>query len=233
MFKIYCIAFISFFIAISLFAADQSRSKIKRYVHQVVLGHEYGDTRKVVSRWVIAPTASIYGADNEQKEIVYEVFRSINSCLKPSLGEIHLLPDNTSAANIKIFFAPQRDFKKIAREYNFKYVADRWGYCWMFWDAKNRLTSSIVLLATDKLSGNMLRHIAFEAIFEAFGLAMDTDEFPESIFYERGRSGEYAIAPSELDLKLLCFFYQHIKPGDTRKEVSEKFEMFWPNDKSQ
>ena len=217
-----------FVITESLCAAEPSRSKIKRFVQKVVLGPEYGNAANVVSRWRTAPTVSVYDSTPNQKETVNEVLLIINSCLKPLIGEIHLLSDNNSTANIKIFFAPQRDFRKIAREYNFRYNSGNWGYCWMFWDSKNCITSAVVLLASDKLSGNMLRHFAFEEIIQSLGLAQDSDEFPESIFYEKGKDGGSATVPSELDLQLLYFFYQHVEPGDTRKTIDKKFEMFWP-----
>lgn len=227
-FKLFIYFFISYFGISSLhYASDQSLNKIKKFVQKVSLGVEQGGSDNVVSRWTTPPTLSVYDSTPDQKAIVNEVLFTINSCLKPLIGEAVLLSDNNPEASFKIIFAPQRDFRKIAREYNFKCKSNSWGSYWMFWDSKNHITSSIVLLATDKLSGDTLKRFAFEQIIQAFGLANDSDEFVESIFYEKGNDKGNTITPSELDLQLLRFFYQHLEPGDKRQNLNKKFEMFW------
>lgn len=98
---------------------------------------------------------------------------------------------------------------------------------WSFWDEKHVITRSVVLLASDRLTGPQLRHFAFEEITQALGLAQDSDEFPDSIFFERDADGGIAVIPSPLDLKLLGWFYQHAQSGDNRRTLSKKFEETW------
>ena len=175
-----------------------------------------------------APTLSVFGATPAQKAVAEEVIRTINPSLKPQTGEIQLLPDNSSAATMKVYFAPLQDFPKIARENKTKAERGNLGCFWMFWDEKNVMTSTGVLLASDKLTGAELKHFAFEEIIQSLGLAADSDEFPDSIFYSRGNNGGNSTYPSALDLQLLHWFYQHVSPGDNRKTVSAKFDSTWP-----
>ena len=219
---------ISLLLAASSQAAEPARSKIKRFVQQVVLGPEFGSNRKVASRWMTAPTLSVFGATPEQKAVVQEVVTTINPSLKAQIGEIQLLPDNAKEATMKVYFAPLQDFPKIARDNGAEVKKGNIGYFWMFWDEKNAMTSTGVLLASDKLRGAELKHFAFEEITQSLGLAEDADEFPESIFYSRGSNGGAAARPSALDLQLLQWFYQHVLPGDDRKAISAKFEATWP-----
>lgn len=215
----------------SIFAGEPSRNQIKRFVMQVSTGPEYGSDKKAVSRWSQAPTVSIFGANPDQKAIVEEVFRTIGPILSPKIGDAVMLPDNSAGASMRIYFAKQKDLKKIAKDHDVKYNDDDWGFFWVFWDAKNVIQSSIVLLATDKIKDNKLKHYAFEEIIQSFGLAEDSTEFPDSIFYEKSGDGGNATHPSAMDLQLLDWFYQNLTPGDTRKIVSEKFDLTWPKSK--
>ena len=213
-----------------LHAGGEPRGKVKRFALQVMLGTEYGSSAKVVSRWTKAPSVSVFGGTDDQKAVVEEVFRTIGPILQPVIGHIEILPDNNAAASMKIYFAPQKDFRKIADSHGVRYREDDLGAFWMFWNSRNIMTSSFVLLASDKLSGDSLKHFAFEEITQSFGLAQDSDEFPDSIFYARGSDGGKATAPSALDLRLLAWFYGNVMPGDTSKVVSGKFDATWPKD---
>jgi hypothetical protein len=215
--------------AASSVAVEPPRSKIKRFVQQVTLGPEFGSNRKVVSRWMSPPTLTAFGATPEQKRLIEEVVQTINPALKASGKEIKLLADAAPDATIKVYFAPLQAHSKIARDHGATYEKGNLGTFWMFWDAKNVITHSLVLLASDKLDGNRMRHFAFEEITQSLGLAEDSDEFRDSIFYARGNDGGDALLPSAIDLQLLDWFYQHVQPGDDRKTVSAKFEQSWPN----
>lgn len=212
----------------TLRAGEPSRSKIKRFVQKVVLGPEFGSDKKVASRWMTPPTVSIFGATPEQKAVVEEVLKTIHPIIKATIGELQLLPDSSPAATMKVYFAPLQDFSRIARENKATVEKGNLGYFWMFWDEKNSMTSTGVLLASDKLAGKELRHFAFEEIMQSFGLAEDSDEFPDSVFYSRGNDGGNATRPSALDLQLIQWFYQNVSPGDDRKTVSAKFDATWP-----
>lgn len=214
-----------------LSAREPSRGKIKRFVTSVSLGPEYGDAKRVVSRWTTAPTVSVFGASEEQKALVAEVLGKIGPLLQPSLGEIQMLPDGSNAATMRIHFGTQDHLSKVALDRKIVYNKNDWGFFWMFWNERNEITSSIILLATDKLTAkNALRHYAYEEIIQSFGLAQDSDEFPDSIFFAKGDDGGRAAAPSALDLRLLEWFHKHLNAGDNPRIVSEKFDATWSKD---
>lgn len=209
-------------------SAEPSRSKIKRFVLQVALAPEYGNNKNEVSRWAKAPTVSVFGATLQQKAVVEDVIRTINPSLKSTIGEIRVLPDADPAAELKIYFAPLADFPRIAKENNAQFIGGNLGFFWMNWDAGNVVTSGLVMLAADKLSGDKLRHFAFEEIIQSLGLSNDSDEFPDSIFFAKGSDGGKVTQPSALDLRLLQWFYENAAPGESRKALSEKFDATWP-----
>ncbi len=212
----------------SLQAAEPTRAKVKRFVETVILGTDYGDSPKVITRWTKAPTVSVFGGTPEQKAVVNEVLATLNPVLKPIVGQMRRLPDNSAEAEMKIYFAPLADLPGIARQHDVGYRKGNWGFCWMFWNGRNEVTSAIVLLASDRLVGNDLKHYTYEQITQSLGLADDSDEFRDSIFYMRGKDGGSATKPSALDLQLLGWLYRQTAPGDDRRTVAEKFEKTWP-----
>ena len=165
-----------------------------------------------------------------QKAVVEEVLKTLNPLLKPAIGEIQLLPDASTSATMKVYFAPLQDFQKIARENNTTAEKGNLGLFWMFWDDKNVMSSTGVLLASDRLTGNELKHSAFAMITRSLGLAQHSDEFTDSIFYARGSDGGSATQPSALDLQLIQWFHQNVSPGDNRKTLSAKFDATWPKE---
>lgn len=211
-------------------SAEPSRDKVSRFVLQVASGTEYGDTRRVASKWTHAPTVSVFGATPQQKLIVEEVFRSIGPSFRQAIGEVQMLADNTPTASMKIYFGTQKELSRIGKEHDIKYNKDDYGFFWIFWDESHAITSTYVFLATDKLREDNLKHYVFEEVTQSFGLASDSDEFKDSIFYAKGSDGGDASQPSPLDLKLLKWFYEHVEPGDSKKVISEKWDATWPKD---
>ncbi len=224
---IYCA--VPLFLTGGLQADEDTRAKIKRFVMDVALGTEFTNKKEVVSRWVRAPKISIFGvATEQQKGLVKEVIESLNPVLKPHIGNVQLVRENFQFAEIKIYFASLDKFERIAREHYVKVQKDNLGYFYVFWDAKHVLHSAIVLIASDKLEGAGLRHFLFEEMTQSFGLARDSEEFPDSIFYQKEKNGGNTLKHSELDLQFISWFYQHASPGDDRQKLSEKFDATWP-----
>jgi hypothetical protein len=216
-------------IALPSQAAEPPRSKIKRFVEEVTLGSEYGDNPKKTRRWMTAPMLSVFGGTPEQKSIVEEVIMTINPSLRAQNMEIQLMPDNSEAATLKVYFAKIIEFQKLAKKNNFKYVQGNLSFFCSFWDEKNNITSSFALIASDKLKGSKLKHHTFEAITRSLGLINISNEFTDSIFYKVSNNDEgNTTCPSALDLQLLQWFYENVLPAENRMALSAKFDETWP-----
>jgi hypothetical protein len=210
-------------------ALAQPEPRVARWVEGVILGPEFGGAGKVCSRWVRSPTLSVFGAKAPQKEILERTVEQLNEVLaKTPIKEIRLLGDNDTSAEIRVYFAPLRQFPALAKQHGFPYVQGNWGYFWTFWNPRHEITRAYVLLATDKLTGDRLRHFALEEVTQSLGLSNDSAEFPESIFYSRGGDGGSATRLSDLDRKLIVFFYNHVAPGARAKEVRQATKKHWP-----
>ncbi len=202
----------------------QSSDRLARWVEKVTLGPEYGGGGKVCSRWVKTPKLSVFGATSEQQKVVASSLAHLNETLANTpIKRIELLSPNDSGANILVYFAPQRELPDLAKKHGFKYVEGNWGYFWTFWN-RHKIHRAIVLLASDKLKGKLLRHFTLEEITQSLGLSNDSAIFSNSIFYA---GWSYTQHLSELDKKLIIFFYNHIQPGAKLRDVQVAFKKHW------
>lgn len=210
-------------------AAAQTPDEVLAWAATVILGPEYGGDGKVCSRWVKAPTLSVFGGTDEERAVVADTVKQINAVLADTpLKGIKPLGPGDERADIRVYFAPLADFPKLADRHAFKYVEGNWGYFWTFWNGRREIDRAYVLLASDKLAGKRLRHFALEEITQCLGLMNDSPAFPDSIFYSKGDDGGDAQKLSELDAKLIRFFFTHIQPGDRQPEVRAAFRKHWP-----
>ena len=200
--------------------AASAGARFVNWAQTVLLGPEYGGDGNVVSRWPQLPAASIIGATPAQAAIAGEVIDGINEALasvRPeqqiALGE----PDDDSAP-LAIIFAPLGEFARIAEEHGFPYTEGNWGFFWMFWD-DHAINRAVVLLASDALQGDELRHFAFEEITQSLGAASDSPAYPDSVFYADGDDGGSATTLSAEDRKLLRMLYGPLQPGDGAEQV--------------
>jgi hypothetical protein len=131
------------------------------------------------------------------------------------------LPNAT--AKLKVFYAAQAEFPSIGTANGFSYVEGNAGYFHAFWNSDFEIDRAFVLLASDKLSGDSLRHFTFEEMTQAFGPARDSDLFNDSVFFADGEDGGSATQLSALDRKLVTFLYTQLRSGDDQHKVQQAF----------
>ena len=202
----------------------QSSDKLARWVEEVTLGPEFGGSGKICSRWVTTPTLSVFGATALQRKVVASSLAHLNKTLaKTPIKKIRRLSPNDDDASILVYFAPLRELPDLAKQHSFKYVEGNWGYFYTFWN-RHRIHRAIVLLASDKLKGKLLRHFVLEEITQSLGLSNDSRIYSGSMFYG-GQNNTQNL--SQRDKKLIIFFYNHIQPGAKRRDVQVAFKKYW------
>lgn len=81
-----------------------------------------------------------------------------------------------------------------------------------------------VLLASDRLAGEEMRHFMFEELTQSFGFGNDSAVYSESIFYAKGLDGGNAQTLSALDRKLVKFVYEHLDPGSDEDDFDAAYD---------
>ena len=196
---------------------------------EVTLGPEFGGSGKVCSRWVLSPTLSVMQGDASIRKDLLELVVTLNGLLSGSGIQLTLGADADDNADIKVYYAPVADFDTIASANGFPYVQGNLGYFYTFWNSNNEINRGYVLLASDKLSGNKLRHFTFEEVTQVLGLSNDSSRFSDSIFFAAGSLGGSATELSSLDAQLVTFFYNHVQPGYLEADVDMAFDSYFPN----
>jgi len=196
------------------------------FVKTVMLGPEYGGGGQYVALWKRSPTLSVFSDDPEDHEIVQGIVDEINALIEDSKTKIKVTKPAKQNAAFKVFFAPQKQFTELAREYHFEYVAGNKGYFYIWWDGTHALSRAIVLIS-ENLRDHSRRHFVREEITQAMGLSNDSPLFKNSIFYGTKHSGGKARGYSELDKRLIHFAYAELNPGDGPEQVQDAFKRAW------
>jgi hypothetical protein len=174
------------------------------------------------------PTLSVFQATRAQHALVARTVARLNATLAgTSVGGVRIVAPETKDADIHVYFLPIRDMPLVAKANGFPYYKGNRGYFWMFWNGKHELTRAVVLLATDAKYRKALPHLALEEITQALGLSGDSRRLPDSIFYTHDENYPEVTELSALDRKLIAFFYTHIQPGATPRDVRRAFAAHW------
>lgn len=206
-------------------AGAANAEQVKGWARQVALGTEYGTGAKVIARWDTSPTLSVVQGAASDRVHLDELVPLLNQELGKT--QIKVVADGDEGAHIRVYFVPLADFDGIGQKHGFPVVPGNHGYFYMFWDQNHALTKTFVLLATDKLSGDQLRHYTFEELTQSLGLASDSDVFEDSIFYASGFDGGDATELSSLDERLVRFVYSRTEPGDDAAAFDAAFDQFF------
>jgi hypothetical protein len=206
-------------------AGAANAEQVKGWARQVALGTEYGSGDKVIARWNTSPSLSVVQGTAADRVHLDELIPVLNKEL--GANKIQVVTDGDEGAQIRVYFVPLAEFDGIGQKNGFPVVPGNYGYFYMFWDQSHALTKSFVLLATDVLSGDQLRHYTFEELTQSLGMASDSEVFEDSIFYASGFDGGDASELSSLDKRLLRFVYARTEPGDTPPKFDAAFDLFF------
>lgn len=208
--------------------ADPPDEQTLRWIEQVLLGHEFGAAKARVVRWAQPQvTVSVFGSHPEGKAEVAKAVNALSQALAGSGPRLVMENDRTPWANIQIYFAPKAGLPALAARHQLKAPPDDLGFFWLRWDNRNVITRAYVFLASDKLTGRGLRHFALEEIAQSLGLAGDSPEFADSIFFQHDKDGGQAQQLSPLDVRLIRWLHARGRPGDDAAALRERLRAGW------
>ncbi len=210
-------------------SAQQIDSDVARFVGEVVVGHEYSSQNLVAMKWSTKAQLSVFGATPNQSRVVERCVRKLNTALADTDMRIEIMEAENHDATLKVYLAPLADFAKIVEQEKISYAENNHGYFYIRWNQDYHITSAVVLLASDQLQEERLKHFAMEEITQTLGLPGDSKRFKSSLFYEDSERDDFGSARtlSGLDAKLLRFLYQKVKPGTHPVELGILMAEHW------
>jgi len=116
-------------------------------------------------------------------------------------------------ADINIYFVPVDE----AADYVPGYDQYSLGYFTFYNEPSGELEGADIMVATDWTSQVLRAHLIREELTQSFGLAKDSDEYPDSIFYQSYSEVQKYSPMDEAIIKLL--YLPEIKVGFTKKQI--------------
>lgn len=207
-------------------------SEVARFVGEVAIGSEYDHDLQVAMKWTEPAKLSVFGGDAKQTRFVREAVQKINRALSPTNMSVQFGRPDDQSATLKVYFAPLSRFPQIAKRENITYIEGNWGYFFCERNDQFEIESAIVLLASDRLRGDRLKHFALEEITQSLGLPGDSGRYSSSLFYENQAERKFGTATefSALDKRLLQFLYRRVKPGMHAVEMGILMAEHWIDD---
>ncbi|MFQ6027464.1 MAG: DUF2927 domain-containing protein [Dehalococcoidia bacterium] len=181
-----------------------------RYFFDIALGTEYGGAKPVLHKWAgdirILAHGSPTPADVETLEQVIAELNGLIPGLKLELVE--------SRANLNVYFVPRSEFPGIEPNY----VPGNLGFFWFWWNGQGAITRARILIDSEGVTQQQRRHILREELTQSLGLARDSEEYPDSIFYQSQNLTDQYTSLDEAVIRLL--YNPRLRPGMTRAEIA-------------
>ncbi|MBK8037618.1 MAG: hypothetical protein IPK22_10835 [Verrucomicrobiaceae bacterium] len=169
-------------------------------------------------RWEALPTLRLNSKDPELGKFVEDTFKDIcaTAGLQPAPGE----------RISEIHIGPHEIIKKLAtKEKEAMSVREGISY-YVHWDDRKVPERTVLMLSTDKFPANELKATLVSYMLGTFGMEWSKELDPsEMCCLSWFASG--AEKMSDLDRKLLAFFYQHVPNGANRSELRSIFRKKW------
>jgi len=175
------------------------------YFAEIAFGAEFGNLEPLVRRWATGPTIRVNGSPtDEDRATLEQVVAELNALMTTT--QISLVESDPT---VELHFAPTAQFPDILPQY----IQGNIGFFWVWFDARQVLNRSVVLIAND-VDAEVRRHLIREEVTQMLGLMQDSFTFPESIFYQAfSRVSEYA----SVDRAVIEMLYgPHVMPGMER-----------------
>lgn len=199
-----------------------------RYLRETVLDKEFGEGTGTVLRWIESPEVVLETGGDEHRTLLKEVVGELNLTLRESPIELKMIDEARTDRRIVVHFVPERRFAKIAEKNGFKAPGGLDGIVNIRWNTEKKfITRATVIIAIDKVEGEMRRHTLLEEMTQALGPVGDTTVTPKSVLYSKG--GDHGKAPTlgDFDRRMLRLLYRHLRPGDGGIEVGVAYARHW------
>ncbi|UJH69762.1 DUF2927 domain-containing protein [Ornithinimicrobium sp. INDO-MA30-4] len=183
------------------------------YLVSVALGSEFTDSPATVRKWLTDVDIRLNGQPTDADlQTVDDVVADLNA-LTPS---VHIQVVDTDP-DIEVYFVPLDEFQNYFPEY----VDGNWGFFWFWFQGEGELYKADIAVRSDGIEQDLRSHLLREELTQSFGLAIDSGEHPNSIFYsEYSEVQEF----SELDETIIEMLYRpEIETGFTKEDIEATF----------
>jgi len=205
--------------------------KVLTYLHEVLLNKEFGAGGGSIVRWIESPDVVLVEGAEPSRVVFDRVIKQLNDALAGTSTQLESVAESRRARRIEVFMVPGSQFGAIGRARGFKVLGKQDGYVWVFWDTRKKfIQRATVMVAVDRIDGDLLEHVLLEELTQSLGPLGDTTVLPESVMFQRGSDHGKVSKLSDWDRRMLNLLYGRLRPGDGEAEVREAYRRFWRTD---
>ncbi len=179
------------------------------YFKAIVFGTEFGDSDPVIRKWKEDVRIVVHGKPTEKDLATLDkVIADLNGLIDTINVSIV-----ESDGNADIYFAPESKFHAITDNY----VPVNMGYFSIWWDGSGNLYRSQILISTTGVTQEERSHLIREELTQSLGLAQDTFDYEDSMFYQGWTTTQRFSTIDEAIIKML--YRPDIVTGMSRKQA--------------
>lgn len=193
----------------------------EQYFCEIALGSEFGKKYHKIRKWDQPIKVYLAGVETiHLEEELDQIIEELNQLL-PSTGIFRVF--DSRQANMTIFLGSGQDFAKSFQQAKDK-VSKNWGLVFIKQNRHGIIKESNIYIDIFRATNPIAqRHLLREELTQALGLLNDSQQFPDSIFYQEWT---LTTAYSSLDKWLIQTLYREdILPSMNFKEVIQQLEL--------
>jgi hypothetical protein len=194
--------------------------KVYDYFEDIALKSEVGSRVPATVKWVDPICPQITFPEETELSVNQEVQEKVETILKTveSFG-VPITWDNCEP-NWFFNYVSADNFA----EYNLNSSRGQVGFVWIHWN-KETIINADVLVSSEYLTEEQTDHVILEEVTQSLGLLNDTNEYPDSIFYQ---GWTQTTKWSELDVALIRLLYSDHIEHDMSLEEFREFQQVGP-----
>ena len=187
------------------------------YFKEVALGFEFGTSSKITRKW--NSRLKIFVGGQASPDLLDEldiIITEINQLATDGFN-VSIVNDSIQS-NYYIFFGSGREYAAIYPD-EAQYVESNFGLFFINWNRQNQFTSGHMYVDIVRADPINQKHLLREELTQSLGLARDSPNYQESIFYLRPTTTtEYAVIDRDL-IRLL--YHPNMQIGLNGTQVGE------------
>lgn len=183
------------------------------YFYEIAFGQEYGTGADRILKFTQEVKVKVFGSPNE--EDIANLRRVIDD-LNDIIDEPRITITESSDANVQIYFVRTSEIGSYVPGY----VPGNWGFFHYDWNSNYELYRAYIGVSTNDPLQSERNHLIREELTQSLGMAQDSCQYPDSIFFCRWYTSSYIQTFSELDVYVIEMLYSdEINSGMTKSEV--------------
>jgi hypothetical protein len=206
------------FITSTALSKELSERKVLDYFKDVALKQEFTSKKQKIKKWT--QDINVFCEGDWPNYLKVEL-NAIIEDLAPLIEHIKInIVSSKDQSNYTIFIGSPNDYVKKIEPNAKKSVKSNYGLFWIYWNSSNQIYKGSMYVDPKRAKTEVWqKHLLREELTQSLGLMNDTNDYKDSIFYQR-----YSLVTSysDLDKTIIKMLYSnHMKINMSESQVKK------------